>query len=413
MTAERAFGRQGLGYVMTIPDLGIRFEMDRVRSSEGDWHGHLIVSSTWHGSRPITSGRDIVHYSRVNLLSASGRTAVVRALVARHPSAPADALDWAGFLEDFYLRVVEAERLADDGDVLVGRIPEETGREWLIEPLVLSKQPTILYGLGGVGKSVIAQGLAVSVASGVGVLPGISCRLTGPVVYLDWETDAETVNRRVAAISRAAGISPAPEIVYRPGRGALADRADSLARLVAVSGAVLLIIDSATHAIGSAGYGDSADAAREMFGALAATETTCLVIDHLAKNGDGKSPYGSVLKVNKARATWQVEDLDAGRVVLRHRKHNNTAELGPLGLRIEWGDGITFWSVPVAATSSVPDRETAGQAADIWNALEAHPLRVTEIVKRTGISQSTVSMTLSRRKDLFVRAITGDWQRLE
>jgi hypothetical protein len=69
-------------------------------------------------------------------------------------------------------------------------------RSWLVRDLITDRTVTMLSGDGGVGKSLLAIQLGVSVAAGrngwIGVLPE-----AGPVLYVSAEDDLEEIHRRL------------------------------------------------------------------------------------------------------------------------------------------------------------------------------------------------------------------------
>lgn len=75
-------------------------------------------------------------------------------------------------------------------------------REWLVEGTIPHKQVTLLYGDGGVGKSLLAMQLAVSVATGNRWV-GLSVE-KGKAMYLGAEDDQNEMHSRFAAILDAA-----------------------------------------------------------------------------------------------------------------------------------------------------------------------------------------------------------------
>lgn len=75
-------------------------------------------------------------------------------------------------------------------------------REWLVEGTIPHKQVTLLYGDGGVGKSLLALQLAVCVATGKRWV-GLAVE-QGKAMYLGAEDDQDEMHSRIAAILDAA-----------------------------------------------------------------------------------------------------------------------------------------------------------------------------------------------------------------
>ena len=69
---------------------------------------------------------------------------------------------------------------------------------------------TLLYGDGGVAKSLLALALAVAVAGGSGKWLGREVE-SCPVLYMDFELDTEEQARRVYQLCRGQGLDTPPE----------------------------------------------------------------------------------------------------------------------------------------------------------------------------------------------------------
>ena len=63
-------------------------------------------------------------------------------------------------------------------------------RRYLVKDLILAAYVTLLYGDGGVAKSLLALALAVAVAGGSGKWLGREVE-SCPVLYMDFELDSE------------------------------------------------------------------------------------------------------------------------------------------------------------------------------------------------------------------------------
>jgi hypothetical protein len=147
----------------------------------------------------------------------STRTSLAKALTERLP------FDWQGALLQAAHRAVQARRVGEPTVDLTQVSARET--RWLLWPFVEYGGPTVLFADGGTGKSVLALMMAYSVASGKPLLGNPQ----GPphnVLYLDWETDAQTHAERLRAIhsAYAFGADP-PAVYYKRMSGSLAESA--------------------------------------------------------------------------------------------------------------------------------------------------------------------------------------------
>ena len=184
----------------------------------------------------------------------------------------------------------------------------------------------------------------------------------------------------------------------------LAQRVESIARIVEKTGAVLLVIDSNGKAIGTSGEGPIEDAANRFASALDEIGRSALCIDHVSKagaatNGGAGKPYGSTMKSNWARATWEMTQAGKSEngethLVLHHRKHNTTLEHSPIGLVMRWDRGAVTWESEDVTTDALA--YGASIADRIAAVLAEHPYRVFEIAQRVGTTDGAVRAVLSR-----------------
>lgn len=159
-------------------------------------------------------------------------------------------------------------------------------RLYLLQDLVLAAYVTLLHGDGGVAKSLLALALAVAVADDSDSWLGRSVE-GGPVLYLDFELDAEEQARRVYQLCRGRGMEKPPEsLLYMSAVGHTSREAFEAATEVCEEhGVKLLVLDSHGVAI----QGD-AEAARDTIGffvehiePLRALGVAVLIIDHQSK----------------------------------------------------------------------------------------------------------------------------------
>src|SRR3990170_410912 len=91
-----------------------------------------------------------------------------------------------------------------DGEGLLAGPADEARPRMLLEPLVpYTLRPTYLVGPFGSLKSYLALALAYALAEGRVVVPGVLPARIAPVLYMDWETDTATFQRRLGMLVRA------------------------------------------------------------------------------------------------------------------------------------------------------------------------------------------------------------------
>ncbi len=229
-------------------------------------------------------------------------------------------------------------------------MPAPEPRRYLVSGIVPEAYPTMIYGDGGVAKSMLALSLGLGVASNAGTWLGHKIE-SGGVLYLDFELDAAEQNRRVSRLAYAEGLGKPPRTLrYMSAVGVRARDAfeDALSEC-AEHGVKLLIVDS----LGPALEGD-AEASRdvisfynEVVGPFRLAGVAPLVIDHQSKMQAGdryqnKRAFGSVFKSNLARSVLQVEATDRSdgelTVRIRQNKHNFGPLLKPFGAHLTFSE---------------------------------------------------------------------------
>jgi RecA-family ATPase len=230
-------------------------------------------------------------------------------------------------------------------------------RRYLLKALVLAAYVTLLYGNGGVAKSLLALALAVAVSGGSGQWLGRKVE-SCPVLYVDFELDAEEQTRRVHQLCRGQGLSTLPEgLLYMSALGYTAKEAFAAALEACKEHSVgLVVVDS----LGPALEGD-AETARDVIGffqksiePFRAEGIAVLIIDHQTRLQAGqsyqsKSAFGSVFKTNLARSVIQAQATERGEgtltVRLRHKKHNFGPLAEPFGVKLSFTEDAVVLSL--------------------------------------------------------------------
>lgn len=412
------FKADGLGYVLAFPDISTSFHVDRLKPSSDGMKGHVIVKTSMVGARTYAGG--LVHYTIENLSSGAARRAMGKMLELKIPTDP--ALDWFGMYDEFCTAVMIADREGKRSDEVGQLVPNAQTHGLLIEPMIPLGVHSILFGPGGLGKSITAVALAVSLETGLEIIPGFKPLQRGPTLYLNWETTRDDIDARIKAVCLGAGIKPVRLFHLAGGGRPLAQRVEAIARDIDRTGAVMIVVDSNGKAIGTSGEGPIEDAANRFASGLDELNRTALCIDHISKagaemQGGARNPYGSVMKSNWARATWEMTqsrppEEGETHLVLHHRKHNTTAEHAPIGLVMRWDRGAVTWE-PEDVSDSTSGLSYGTTLADqIAAVLVEHPHRPFEIAKKVGLPDNKVRAILSQYRDRFVKLPTGDYANL-
>jgi hypothetical protein len=301
-------------------------------------------------------------------------------------------------------------------------MPTPEPRRYLVDGIVPESYPTMIYGDGGVAKSMLALSLGLGVASDAGTWLGHKIE-PGGVLYLDFELDAVEQNRRVSRLVNAEGLGKPPRLLrYMSAVGVRARDAfeDALAECKEHD-VKLLIIDS----LGPALEGD-AEASRdvisffnEVVGPFRTAGVAPFVIDHQSKMQAGeryqnKRAFGSVFKSNLARSVLQVEATDRSdgelTVRLRQNKHNFGPLLKPFGARLTFSEEEVRIEAAELEDSDLAEEGTLNARDRIRLALKAlgegTRSEINELV--SDLASGTMKKELAKLKELGETEETGE-----
>ena len=376
-------------YQLNFFDEKLSVTVDRItESSKHETSGEITRKSRIPGE----SGH--IHQARLNLTSSSTRKAMAKSLEERIAG-----LDWSGILEFVCVMVLTKHRegtpaikLADHAmpEVLVHRL----------FPYLQERQATLFFGEGDTGKSWLAIWMAVLVSTGMSML-GVEAE-PGPVLYLDYETDEDTLWERVNMISAGLGIAIPDGIYYRQMHQLLAADFQQINKLVVDNNISLVVVDSAAPAVGEP---ESSAPTTEYFRALRSLRTSTLTIAHVSKGGKENEPFGSIFWRNLPRANFRVNashEPGASEFVigLKHTKSNNGRRLKDRAYQITFSEGaVTF---DHATITDIPDlAKGLSHGQRISAALQKGAQSVKELAETLDLPGGTVRTTLNRHKEMF------------
>ncbi len=294
-------------------------------------------------------------------------------------------------------------------------------RRYLIDGLLPAGYPTVLYGDGGVAKSMLALSMSLAVSRGVKSWLGHAIEESGPVLYIDLELDAQEQNRRVNRLARAEGLSQPPhDLLYLSGLGfAPGETLAAAYEAAEESRVVLVVLDS----LGLALQGD-AEAARDVIRfyrdvlePFRAVGASVLGIDHQSKLQPGeryqnKRAFGSVFKGNLARSVIQVQagERTENQLPLRLRqvKHNFGPLADPLGVELTFTEELVTVEHRELGASAMAEEHTLSAAERVRYALEEGPAYPDEIAEATGLAPATVKSTLTKLRKTGEVEPTGE-----
>ena len=287
--------------------------------------GDVSAEITFHTT--LTDPPSMLQHQMVsNLLGPKVRSSLAKDCNERYPNL--DTNQWQAIVETCFEYVVTRSREGEPPVLLVDvELDEED--DFLLYPLLIKDQMTVLFGKGGSLKSSLTAWLVHRVALG---LDGDGEN----VAILDWESTSVDWARKLRAIAAGYGESePAPNVTYRRMHMPIADDIEAVYRLGTSRNIGLWVVDSGMWACG--GRPEEAERAMMMFRALRSLGGAVLIIAHQNNDDDTKRPYGNVMWVNAPRSVIQVQrgqyTVDENEVVvgLTQRKVNYGRPFPPMG----------------------------------------------------------------------------------
>lgn len=345
------------------------------------------------GEIPIASGRR-------DLTTADAATPFLRVI----PEADRDS--WAEGLRQAFYTVISADR---EGAPTIDLMTiDSRPLTFLVDPLVEQGGNTRLIAPGGSGKSLFAMAIVLTVATGDHRFLGLAAAKTGPVLYLDWETDEWTHRRRISALCKPLGIpEPGRDLIhYRPERAPLSRGIQAVSRAVRTSGAVMLAVDSSKMAAGPSGQSSGEESTLSLFMALRELGLPAVVVDHKSKEdikAGRRGGYGNVFNENLARLQWEFTHYNSTtrEFVLELTKENNVGARPALGFKLVTesdDEGLTSAQFKQVSAEAVrlADDQGVGDRIDSLFTTSTEPMPVRRIAELTGVSQAAVRAYFNR-----------------
>jgi hypothetical protein len=375
---------------------GTDLEIELERFAEEDSHltaGICIRARGQHITR-----------DRINLESRRSRETLAKSLVrpTLSPEKKAEEQEiWLEALEQICEITVSDWR---DGEppIDIMTLTPSRQREWLLEPFLEKKQNCVIFGHGGVRKSTIALGMAVSVASGC-ALVGVPYVEPCPVMYCDWESDEETIYERVSAILNGHGITLEAPIYYQRMSLSLSQMSGQLRKKIEKYKVGMVVYDS----LGAAKHGEihTNEASMTVFRAARSLGIPWIGIDHMSwdtiESDRAPRPFGGVYTWNLGRSFWHMEggeDEGDTAVLLTNVKANNTKKRDPLAYRIRYqteNDWLVSLRFEPCDPRDIPSLHKHLNLADqIILALRKGPSTEDELAEQLGKSKAMIHKTL-------------------
>ena len=382
-------GSAGL-YTMEWPSQSVHARISRLNTNRNhEVKGEVVFTS----SRPTSAGH--LRQGQFSLTSPTSRRSIAKSLEERDAT-----VDWDTVMEQLCVEVLGEYRRGSPVVEIAGDDDVEARNQWLVEPLIEYRHPTVVYGPGASGKSWLAQYVAVLADAGVSTT-GLSVE-PSRCLYLDWETDENEISARVTLLRRGLGLQGKSHILYKRMEQAMVHDLEEIHSLVVEREVTLLVIDS----IGSACMGEpeNAQVVLDLFGALRTLRTTSLSIDHTNKGGE---LFGSAYKFNQARQLFEIKKNAQGPgenqmlIGLFHRKHNNSPMIRDMGFELTFGPGdVTIKRQDVRESGLEEHMRIVDR---IENLLRRGAMTAFDIAETLEKTESHVRNQLSTHREKFVR----------
>lgn len=381
--------KDGLGWRFSPTEAPVTFTFSRIVERSAELTAELHVQTLGKGASEHVLRR------RVNLLGSRTPADLSKDLDLATDAA---GWPWRKIIEQAFASVVEAHREGDEVRLLGGRRSAPPPTVHLIEGLLMANRANTWFGPGGTGKSTAAVAACVAsvIEASFAGRPVTKC----VPLYLDWEDEDDAFEEILWEVSRGFDLDESVQVHWQRMKSPLAGNVPFLAALIDRIGATLVVIDSATRAMGAAGehgtYESTAVAFAEAIRALG--KVTTLIIDHVdgetvKAGGAAKKAYGSIHKLNFVRNAWSVtleKDTDVQTVGWTHAKVNRGRLQEPWGMRYERDQVMGGLSLVPMVAADVP---TIAKAMPQWRQLAS-------LLERTGpIDVKSAAMELLGRDD--------------
>lgn len=357
--------------------------------------------------------------AKLNLMADRSVTSMAKAL--DYIQEELDAMWNIGFPQAARTSVRALRAMGKEERYLKRRDPDTAPEPFLINPFVSAIGTTHLYSPPGAGKSLVALGIAYSIATGQPIFGATPSKI-GPVLYLDFEDGPETHDDRLNAICNGYGYEGIPPIMHLRLRGGLRKHIRYIKAVTRKEGAVAFILDSVGKAK-SLTLNDG-EAAIQLFDDLDRLVLPGVAVDHVTKvineqikrqkvHAESVMAIGSQFSTAATRLGWFMHEQGSStpttkRFNMHNTKHNHVArqETRRLFIHIETNDRALpvsmqfevqhgMFEIPLEAESKPVQIARAMARTD-------KPMTYEEITEATGIKRNTLAPILTNH-DFFTK----------
>jgi hypothetical protein len=408
--------KDGLGWRFVPVEAPTIFYFSRIVERSSELTAEVYVQNANH---------EHVLRRRMNLLGMRAPDDLAKALDVATDAA---GWPWRKIVEQAFASVVEAHREGESVKLLGGTSVAPSPPQHVTPGVLMKETANTWFGPGGTGKSTAAAGICVSHVLGA-PFAGMPTE-RGVPLYLDWEDEEEAFERLLWELSVGQGLTESVRMHWRRMKAPLVAEIAYVSALIDRLGATLVVIDSATRAMGSAGehgtYESTAIAFAEAIRALG--KVTVLIVDHVdgmavKEGGVAKKAYGSIHKLNFVRNAWSLtldEEASEQTVGWTHAKVNHVRLRQPFGIRYErtTDGGLRLEPVEAMDVGPIAERQP------LWRKIEAVLARVPAMsvkdiaaeVLGSSEKRDTEKIRVTLRRDLgrhFTTYSDGTWSTRE
>jgi|TARA_R110000824_G_scaffold351725_2_gene538759 archaellum biogenesis ATPase FlaH len=324
--------RLGNSWHFELGNINLKIKVDNIKS-----YNYISGEITFSYLNPIFD-KEHIHSSQIainQLGGTNGRLTLMNHLRNIEP----EIKEWDRILEYICVTVITGYREGEETVNLAETdMPIDKGN--LITPIIPLGEPSLIFGEGGSGKSILSLWLANIVTQGVQT-DWISA-IKKNVLYIDYETNRSEYLVRNNKLANGMGLESPSAIYYRRTQEPMIAIAEIIRAEIQKRDIGFVVVDSAAMACGA--EPESAKATTDYYKAIRSfgEDITVLTLAHTTKaETEKKTPFGSAFWTYYARSVWEIKRIDSDKsnqqnIGLYHRKVNNTQLHEPIGYQVKY-----------------------------------------------------------------------------
>ena len=391
-------------HVFRFHNENLKIRVDHIVEEKRSMYAELEI----YQHMPQLRDWGLVRRESFNLLSGVARKRTAQLLHGWIETVPI----WDAIIEEVALEVVNRQR---EGEPVIQAkdIPQPESIKWRLEPILIEKAPTLVYGFGQSGKSFLAAYWATLIGEGYPI-HGLEPE-PGKVLFLDYETTREDFRRHVDAVHRGLDLETNSEIYYRRCWQRLSADIQGIQRIVLEKKIDVVIVDTAGPACG--GDPEQAASCIQFFMALRSLNVTSLVLAHKSKAKESRGPFGSVYWENYPRNVFYLKsDMEPGsdtvHLGMTHEKANEGHRQKLQVMAMQFADNGQKATFKPVDASEIPAFEAdQSVSARITNTLKNGKYTPKELEEELGLAYRQVynSLKYGHGKGIFEKDHDGRW----